>query len=173
MKRGQKWHSAGHGTGTAYNAGCRCGVCMKHHRSRMRALFARLKTVEPPVHGIYTTYCNYSCRCEPCSAAWAEKCKRDYRERLQRDKRGLPHGRLSTYTNYGCRCADCKAAASANYRAQVAAKKATDAAASDSAARSTAGSLAAPAVSDSRQGRGTGTARAAAYHAARAVPFNK
>lgn len=72
---------AGHGTRSRYNGGCRCADCTEAHRiwtSNRRAehrearelVDDRWVVTRPDIsHGRHTTYINYSCGCEPCTAA--------------------------------------------------------------------------------------------------------
>ena len=77
-----------HGTEARYaTQKCRCDECrqantkrQKVYRMKRFALLVpdadgRLVTTGPVEHGIYTTYCNWACRCLPCSAAWSERMK--------------------------------------------------------------------------------------------------
>jgi hypothetical protein len=75
-----------HGTGTAYNYGCRCEICMEHHRQRCSyfrnlrwshrtIVDGRLVSTNPGLmHGTGNAYGNYGCRCEPCTRFNAERC---------------------------------------------------------------------------------------------------
>jgi hypothetical protein len=70
---------------------------------------------EPPKHGTATGYCNYQCRCQPCTTAWTQYTIAYRAKRRELIARGLmsiegKHGKDSTYTNYGCRCNDCREA---------------------------------------------------------------
>ena len=59
-----------HGTGTAYNRGCRCEVCAVFHRQRCaEARDARLAEREWTGNG----YTNYGCRCGTCSVFNAQR----------------------------------------------------------------------------------------------------
>jgi len=72
-------------TATSYSHGCRCGPCRRLHarkvatlRARRRAdrtlINGRLVAVEPTVvHGLYSTYINWSCRCPECTTAQRDR----------------------------------------------------------------------------------------------------
>lgn len=57
-----------------------------------------------PTHGIPSTYKNYRCRCEPCTNANAEDCRRRRRMRQKLTPPPDAHGKHSTYKNWMCRC---------------------------------------------------------------------
>lgn len=82
------------GSGSRYNAGCRCAVCTEAHRVRIgrrreqrragrvpvdgrmtatgRILVdGRVVIQDAPEHGRCSTYSNWSCRCAPCTDAWS------------------------------------------------------------------------------------------------------
>jgi len=64
-------------------------------------------------HGSASTYCNYGCRCVPCTEAHRAAVARQRSERSARltaDPSAAPHGRASTYLNWGCRCEACRSA---------------------------------------------------------------
>ncbi len=75
-----------HGTGNAYNHGCKCRVCADYHQRRCaeardarlaerKWVNGRLVATRPGlVHGTGNGYTNYGCRCDPCSAFNAERC---------------------------------------------------------------------------------------------------
>lgn len=82
-------------------------------------------------HGTASKYSNDGCRCQPCTAAWAEY-NRD-RKRARRafvQNNGLPltveHGE-SAYFNWGCRCDRCAKAAYAGQRRRYHARRSTTA----------------------------------------------
>lgn len=64
-----------HGTTTGYNRGCRCNECTRasstFQNDRQRRRKGALAPNDPR-HGIYTTYTNWRCRCEPCKSAMKE-----------------------------------------------------------------------------------------------------
>lgn len=85
----------------------------------------RLVAVDAPQHGKPGTYCNWGCRCEPCTDAHRVYTaqKREQRKRHRRRLNGhwistLPvrHGRTSTRINYGCECDPCREASNADRR---------------------------------------------------------
>jgi hypothetical protein len=73
--------SAEHGgTGSLYNSGCRCELCVLAHRRRMREGRVRrrservmvkgaLVAVKAATHGTVSTYRNWGCQCPPCHKA--------------------------------------------------------------------------------------------------------
>lgn len=63
---------------------CRCAACCaawEAYKAERRAIVAARVVPEFAVHGRYTTYGNYGCRCAPCSAAHSEEMKRASRRR--------------------------------------------------------------------------------------------
>lgn len=61
-------------------------------------------------HGRVSTYIQYGCRCDDCTAAnreWVAECREDRARRLREDPTLAPHGNRSTYINWGCRCDEC------------------------------------------------------------------
>lgn len=64
-----------HGIINTYNRGCRCDECRTVKVASMltarRQRKARLKLYPdlPIVHGRYTTYSNWGCKCDPCCEA--------------------------------------------------------------------------------------------------------
>lgn len=68
-----------HGTASTYRSTkyrCRCIECTKANTLYQM----RLRGREPKRHGVYTSYVNYGCRCEPCKVAGAERNKAYYEE---------------------------------------------------------------------------------------------
>lgn len=63
-----------HGAPAAYLAGCRCPLCTagwarvqaSRNASRRERLAADPGCVQ---HGLSSTYCNWGCRCTPCTTA--------------------------------------------------------------------------------------------------------
>lgn len=59
------------------------------------------------VHGKYSTYTNWACRCDPCKKAWSNYVQA---AKARRGVRPVPeglHGTQNAYGNYGCRCEAC------------------------------------------------------------------
>ena len=62
-----------HGDPGKYNAGCRCGICVKANRKRMSKLAKdRNKRLHEAPHGTASAYVNWGCRCAPCKKAGSE-----------------------------------------------------------------------------------------------------
>lgn len=104
--------TAMHGTARSYRDGCRCTDCRVANTEDV-AVRRKARTVkglkhDDPRHGLATTYVNWGCRCERCSAAHADEMKRQVENRW-----GTPpptHG-VSGYNAFGCRCDICTKAA--------------------------------------------------------------
>ncbi|MFI6317335.1 hypothetical protein ACIBG8_07440 [Nonomuraea sp. NPDC050556] len=63
-------------------------------------------------HGKAGTY-NSGCRCQPCTAAVAERLRitrANLREKARTNPELVPHGTSGAYHNWGCRCPICKSA---------------------------------------------------------------
>ena len=65
-----------HGCTATYDSGCRCPDCTEANRLkavRTRQDRARRLRADPSLaeHGQQATYCNWGCRCLPCSTAQA------------------------------------------------------------------------------------------------------
>lgn len=73
-----------HGLQAYRSVGCRCGVCRSANAADCAGRVANRMQRTPPVdiHGRYTTYANWRCRCRACTDAWAE----DYRAYRARRK---------------------------------------------------------------------------------------
>lgn len=63
---------------------------------------------DDPRHGKVEGY-RKNCKCEPCKAAWREKCNRERQARfaMKLDPEDPRHGTPNFYSNYGCRCRKC------------------------------------------------------------------
>ena len=116
-----------HGTSSAYNHGCRCEECTaakreydrqyrRNNPDKVRA--AREKRKQTPFeeikHGKYTTYNNYACRCDECTADYKRYLEdtRDqrqeyYKSLLQTPYEEIEHGSYYGYARLGCRCPAC------------------------------------------------------------------
>jgi hypothetical protein len=116
-----------HGRVSTYRHGCRCPDCQAAEAARKHALKVKRRGQSPPdgtPHGAYSTYTNWSCRCEACKTAM-----RAYMRKWRAVARaGLDwepdHGIYTTYTNHGCRCESCTAAWRDYARSRYARKKA-------------------------------------------------
>ena len=74
------------GTGANYSAGCRCDECRAARRDRHRRLRAERRAQRREVdgrliapgapHGTATAYCDWYCRCRPCTTAAARALAR-------------------------------------------------------------------------------------------------
>lgn len=82
-----------HGTGHAYNLGCRCEVCRKAHSKRVAPAVLRNR-----------------------EKRWAERVTDDTGHLVHPDPYG-GHGSVTAYTGCGCRCDICRAGMRA-YRAR-------------------------------------------------------
>lgn len=75
----------------------------------------RMVAVGAPIHGVYPTYANWHCRCDPCTIAHRAHMRENRDNR--RSRRVLVDGVLvaveatvhnsSTYSNWSCRCMTC------------------------------------------------------------------
>ena len=66
------------------------------------------------MHGAYSTYVYWKCRCEACREGNARY--HASRRAGRRPEDAAEHGTRSTYHNYGCRCEACCAAEAAYQR---------------------------------------------------------
>ena len=86
-----------HGTNLAYKRGCRCMTCRAAHseyRAQYRAEKKAQLAADPSAaeHGVYSTYANWMCRCDPCKAA-AAKVKVETKDRELRPRAIQPQTR--------------------------------------------------------------------------------
>lgn len=70
-------------------------------------------------HGTAARYQNGRCRCEPCTKANTEQCRKYTGAKPHTEP---AHGTLSRYKRRGCRCEKCRAANAAACRAYYAKK---------------------------------------------------
>lgn len=91
MSRAPGRHAT-HGTASTYRNGCRCEPCRiantKRTRQERQARRERLR-VDPSLapHGRYTTYENWGCRCDACSADHEERMRSpEHRESVARSR---------------------------------------------------------------------------------------
>jgi hypothetical protein len=76
----------GHGTLTRYTHGCRCAPCREANRlyaEGVRAARRGQPIPEHVKHGTESTYRSWSCRCPACTAAHAERCRRQRQRRRE------------------------------------------------------------------------------------------
>lgn len=78
-----------HGVSGYTHYKCRCSRCRAANAVRTAGQVARRAdqiTADPSlaVHGKYTTYNNWHCRCDPCVEAHKQKCRDDYLARKAR-----------------------------------------------------------------------------------------
>lgn len=68
-----KRKTASHGKSSTYRLGCRCGDCYRVYAAERRAWKARQieQGIPDHVHGTYSGYTSYGCRCAPCKAEGA------------------------------------------------------------------------------------------------------
>ena len=101
--------------------GCPCPACVilrheraEYHRAQARRNRERLDQDPDAVeHGLYTTYSNWDCRCDPCREAWRTYCAARRAKKKSLVAAGdpsVPHGTATCYTNWGCRCNLCREA---------------------------------------------------------------
>lgn len=61
-------------------------------------------------HGTTNGYSNYSCRCAPCTDAWAAACLERKHNRVPPPTNDRRHGTDHCYRAFNCRCRRCKEA---------------------------------------------------------------
>lgn len=89
------------------------GMCSPHYQRKMRGadMNAPIRVPGSITHGVYTTYTNRHCRCDPCRDAW-NLWRREKRAKARRPPFVADtneHGTHRTYTKLRCRCPKCRA----------------------------------------------------------------
>lgn len=78
-----------HGHVQCYNAGCRCDLCKEANYNRLADSKKKRLTKEVPssIHGTYSGYLNWDCRCAPCKEAKQKYDASESAESLKNDHR--------------------------------------------------------------------------------------